>query len=74
MKTHITKSWRTTAAGCVIAVGQYLVLSPLIGWNNGDHRHCMMVAGLFTTISGCVLLGLGARDHSVSSEEARGEK
>jgi len=62
MKTHITKSWKTSTCGVLIGIGQFLVLAPLANvrwlgnWTNGDNRHAYMCAGVVLAVAGCTLL------------------
>jgi len=70
MKTHLTKSWRTTICGIGTATGLGIMGAPLIGWINGDHRHSVMVVGWCLCVTFAVLQGIVSRDHGVSSEVA----
>lgn len=53
------KSWKTTLAGGVAALGEYL---------SKDTDPTMQMVGTVMVYVGLILVGIFARDHSVSSE------
>lgn len=57
------RSWKTTMGGILAAIGQALQTTDSLGvWGRPT--------GQMLTILGLAILGLGARDNNVSSEEA----
>lgn len=55
------KSWKTTLAGVIGAIGAFLVTQP---------DHTVQVIGQALSAIGTFLLGLFARDNKVTSEQA----
>lgn len=58
----MNKSWKTTVAGAVAALGVYLSTQTQFYW--------APISGQILTALGTFLTGFLARDHGVSSEEA----
>jgi len=58
----LSGSWQTTVAGLIAAIGTYLV--------NVDEPSWLKIAGQFLQVIGTAWLGMAARDHKVTSEDA----
>lgn len=77
LRRAATISWRTTLGGALSGVGCLLLGIVVLGswgWVKPQWVQQMGEYGLLMNSIGIVLLGLNARDHGVSSEQARGEQ
>lgn len=58
----MVKSWKTTLAGAVAALGEYL--------SKPDQEPVVQTIGTIMVYAGLVMVGIFARDSNVSSESA----
>jgi len=61
-RLQMNKSWQTTVAGLISAIGLYL--------SNQKEPAWLGIVGQFLSVVGTAWLGMAARDHKVTSEDA----